>query len=157
MATVLLSELGVVLAIGLCRRLLAGGDGTQTAPGHAAGFAARVSLADMLALTTVFALLLGPLSSLVRTPAAENLKLLGAAFACQALAVAWAMLACEAGVRRWAAAMAASVLPMLAAAQLLASPGRGLRIALMSAALLAGALAVVQICGRLKAPTGATV
>ncbi|HEY5311329.1 MAG TPA: hypothetical protein VIK18_02375 [Pirellulales bacterium] len=155
MATVLLSELGVVLAALLCRRLLlAAGGNAQNGSGQAAGFNARVSLADMLALTTVFALLLGPLSSLVPTPAGEHLKLLGAALACQVLAVAWAMLADGAGVRRWCVALAASALP-LAAGQLLTSPMRGLRMALLSAGLLICALAVVRVCGQSKAPAGA--
>jgi hypothetical protein len=159
MATVLLSELGVVLAVVLCRRLLANVTDNQTmnqtVPSHAAGFKACVSLADMLALTTVFALLLGPISSFEPTPAGENLKLLGAALGCQVLAVAWAMLSSGASVQRWTVALAASALPMLAAARRLDSPGRGLRIALLSAGLLICALAVVNVCGRLKSPAGA--
>lgn len=157
MATVLLSELGVVLAVCFCRRLLrASGDGTQISSSNPAGFKAQVSLADTLALTTVFALLLGPVSSFAPTPAGEHLKLLGAALGCQTLAVAWAMFSCGAGARRWTVALAASALPMLAAAQLLDSPGRGLRIALLSAGLLACTLAVVHVSGRLKEPAGAT-
>jgi hypothetical protein len=158
MAVVLLSQLGVMLAAVLFWRLVCGAGnaeiGRRAGPGSWP--AARVSLADMLALTTVFALLIGPVRTLVPSSSAHELKLLGAALGCQALAIGWAIFGRGLQANRWMAVLVASTLPVLAGEPLLA-PARALRVAIASALLLAAALAVVRVCYRLKAPVHAAV
>jgi hypothetical protein len=157
MAVVLVSELGLVLAGALAWRLLRRDDQTETAAvGTGPGSLPRVSLADMLALTAIFALLLGPLRTLAPASAAHELKLLGAALGCQALAMGWAMLGSGSVGPRCFAALAATLVTILAADQILMSPLREWRVALLAAALLVAALAVVRLSCRTTAAIGAT-
>lgn len=145
MATVLISELGMVVAAGWCWRMLSIRQGAASAFKSAGLWQnGQVSLAELLALAALLGLLLGPSSELVAGDEGDALKQLGIALAAQALAIGYAIYMPSPG--SCATAILMSGLPATVAGTLVESSTRGVRIALISGALLAGALGAVRLC-----------
>lgn len=148
MAMVLLVELGVVFVAGTAWRFFAYADvngETVKMPGPRRG---QFTLADMLALSAVVGLMLGPLPALVGTGGKE-LKLLGAAFGCQILVLAWVVLYASGKIDRLLLSAAAALLPALMAEGLVGHQ-RAMRSALLTALMTIGMLAIVRMCERAR-------